>query len=113
MPQVAGQRTGFGNPLWLQTHPVASTTAAAVQALLNAGATLKGKTHMDELAYRCTHTAFAAGTHVCYYDSQDCEERDKLGVFSVSSLQWVRVEPYASKVRRAEATHMPAAAGTR
>jgi len=48
---VAGYRTGFGNPLWLETHPVASSTAPAVQALLDAGATLRGRTHMDELAY--------------------------------------------------------------
>lgn len=49
--QVAGHRTGFGNPVWLDTHPPATRTAPAVQALLDAGATLRGKTHMDELAY--------------------------------------------------------------
>ncbi|GIL60003.1 hypothetical protein Vafri_14638 [Volvox africanus] len=48
---VAGHLTGFGNPIWLETHPPATHTAPAVQALLNAGATLRGKTHMDELAY--------------------------------------------------------------
>ncbi|PNW76486.1 hypothetical protein CHLRE_11g467630v5 [Chlamydomonas reinhardtii] len=48
---VAGHRTGFGNPVWLDTHPPATRTAPAVQALLDAGATLRGKTHMDELAY--------------------------------------------------------------
>ncbi|KAG2439098.1 hypothetical protein HYH02_006620 [Chlamydomonas schloesseri] len=48
---VAGHRTGFGNPTWLETHPPATRTAPAVQALLDAGATLRGKTHMDELAY--------------------------------------------------------------
>ncbi|KAG2432169.1 hypothetical protein HXX76_009089 [Chlamydomonas incerta] len=48
---VSGHRTGFGNPVWLETHPPATRTAPAVQALLDAGATLRGKTHMDELAY--------------------------------------------------------------
>ncbi|GLC35083.1 hypothetical protein PLESTM_000277700 [Pleodorina starrii] len=48
---VAGHLTGFGNPVWLETHPPAARTAPAVQALLDAGATLRGKTHMDELAY--------------------------------------------------------------
>ncbi|GFR45104.1 hypothetical protein Agub_g6481 [Astrephomene gubernaculifera] len=48
---VAGHRTGFGNPVWLDTHPPATRTAPAVQTLLDAGATLYGKTHMDELAY--------------------------------------------------------------
>ncbi|GIL82498.1 hypothetical protein Vretimale_11935 [Volvox reticuliferus] len=48
---VAGHLTGFGNPIWLETHSPATRTAQAVQALLDAGATLCGKTHMDELAY--------------------------------------------------------------
>jgi hypothetical protein len=50
--QVAGHRTGFGNPVWRDSHPPAACTAPAVQLLLDAGATLRGKTHMDELAYR-------------------------------------------------------------
>ncbi len=29
--QVAGHRTGFGHPLWLETHPPAEHTAPAVQ----------------------------------------------------------------------------------
>ncbi|GBF97640.1 amidase [Raphidocelis subcapitata] len=49
---VKGYPTGFGNPTWLETHPdPAPANAPAVQALLDAGATLVGKTHMDELAY--------------------------------------------------------------
>jgi amidase len=48
---VAGHITGAGNPRWLQTHPPAHFTAPAVQALLDAGATLIGKTLTDELAY--------------------------------------------------------------
>jgi amidase len=48
---IAGHRTGFGNPVWFETHPVADRTAVAVQRLLDAGARMVGKTHTDELAY--------------------------------------------------------------
>ena len=37
---IAGQRTGFGNPTWLDTHPPAERTAYAVARLLGAGARL-------------------------------------------------------------------------
>lgn len=48
---VAGHVTGAGNPCWLATHAPAAATAPSVQALLDAGATLIGKTITDELAY--------------------------------------------------------------
>jgi amidase len=48
---VAGHTTGSGNPTWLATHPPAAATAPAVQALLDAGARLVGKTITDELAF--------------------------------------------------------------
>ncbi|TFF18064.1 amidase [Jiella endophytica] len=48
---VAGYRTGCGNPLRLAASPIAETTAPAVQALLDAGAEFAGKTHTDELAW--------------------------------------------------------------
>ena len=48
---IAGHRTGAGNPDWLRTHPPAAETASAVRHLLDAGATLVGKTHTDELTY--------------------------------------------------------------
>jgi amidase len=51
---VAGHRTSAGNPDWLATHPAARAHAWAVQALLDAGATLTGKTITDELAYGLT-----------------------------------------------------------
>src|SRR5262245_33844978 len=51
---VAGHRTGFGNPDWLRTHEPAARTATAVQQLLNAGADLVGKTHTDELTWSLT-----------------------------------------------------------
>ena len=49
---VDGYVTGFGNPEWARTHPVATSTAPTVLALLRAGATFVGKTVMDEMAYR-------------------------------------------------------------
>ncbi|KAB1202220.1 Amidase 1 [Morella rubra] len=48
---VEGYVTGFGNPDWLRTHPVATSTAPAVLAVLRRGATCVGKTVMDEMAY--------------------------------------------------------------
>jgi amidase len=48
---IAGHRTGNGNPVWLATHPPAEKTASAVQRLLAAGGSMVGKTHTDELAY--------------------------------------------------------------
>ena len=43
---------GNGNPDWLQSHPApAADTAPPVQRCLALGATLVGKTQMDELAY--------------------------------------------------------------
>lgn len=46
---VAGHVTGGGNPDWKATHQPASETAWVVQTLVNAGATMVGKTHTDEL----------------------------------------------------------------
>lgn len=48
---VAGHVTGAGNPTWLATHDAATATSPVVQKLLDAGATLVGKTLTDELAY--------------------------------------------------------------
>ena len=50
--QVAGIPTTAGNPDWLASHPQpAANTAPCVESLLQAGATLVGKTLTDELAY--------------------------------------------------------------
>jgi len=46
---IAGHVTGCGNPDWKRTHGAADTTAWAVQALVDAGATMVGKTITDEL----------------------------------------------------------------
>ncbi|NOG69568.1 amidase [Roseicella sp. DB1501] len=51
---VAGWPTGYGNPDWERTHPVAAATAPAVAMLLQAGASLRGKTRTVELAYGLT-----------------------------------------------------------
>ena len=46
---VAGYVTGGGNPDWKATHEPAVRTAWAVQTLVDAGATMVGKTITDEL----------------------------------------------------------------
>lgn len=48
---VAGHKTGAGNPVWRETHEPATVHAAAVRQLLDAGARLVGKTITDEMAY--------------------------------------------------------------
>ena len=46
---VAGHVTGGGNPDWKATQPPAERNAWIVETLVNAGATMVGKTHTDEL----------------------------------------------------------------
>ncbi|MCH8280432.1 MAG: amidase [Chloroflexi bacterium] len=46
---VAGHVTGGGNPDWKATHQPAGKTAWVVQVLVDAGATMVGKTLTDEL----------------------------------------------------------------
>jgi amidase len=48
---VAGQRSGCGNPTWLATHPPAGVHAVCVEQLLAAGAECAGKTVTDEVAF--------------------------------------------------------------
>lgn len=48
---VAGFVSGGGNPDWARTHGPASSHAEAVRRILAAGASLVGKTVMDELAF--------------------------------------------------------------
>jgi len=47
---VAGRPTGGGNPDWARANPVPERHAWAVQTLLDAGATLIGKTVTDEVS---------------------------------------------------------------
>jgi amidase len=48
---VAGYRTGGGNPDWLRDQTPAPRSAPVVEALLGGGASLTGKTVTDELAF--------------------------------------------------------------
>ncbi len=68
---IAGQRTGFGHPDWLRTHPPAAETAVAVRLLLAAGARMAGKTLTDELAYSLSGENMHYGTPV----NPRCPER--------------------------------------
>ena len=61
---IAGARTGFGQPDWLRTHEAPRETAAAVKAVLAAGADMTGKTHCDELCYSLTGENVHFGTPV-------------------------------------------------
>ena len=44
--QVKGRVAGHGNPVWRDTHQPSAVTAPAVQQCLDAGAALRGMTHM-------------------------------------------------------------------
>lgn len=59
---IAGSITGFGHPEWLRTHTAETVTASAVQRILDAGATLAGKTLTDELTYSLTGENHHYGT---------------------------------------------------
>jgi amidase len=61
---IAGERTGNGNPVWLETHEPAARTASSVELLLAAGAHMAGKTHTDEMAYSLNGENVHYGTPV-------------------------------------------------
>jgi amidase len=61
---VAGQKTGFGCPDWLNSHAPAARTAPSVQRLLDAGARLVGKTHTEEMAWSLTGENAHYGTPI-------------------------------------------------
>ncbi len=48
---VAGWKTGCGNPTWRDSHPTAVAHAVCVEQLLQAGGRCVGKTISDELAF--------------------------------------------------------------
>ncbi len=48
---IANVPTGFGSPAWLNSHPIPTQSAPFISSLVNAGASLVGKTHTDELTY--------------------------------------------------------------
>ena len=62
MYDIAGERTGGGNPTWLAAHPPAATTAPAVRRLLEAGADIIGKTVCDEFFFSITGANAHYGT---------------------------------------------------
>ena len=47
---IEGHVTGAGNPDWLALHAPATRTAPVVRRLVDAGASMVGKTHTDELS---------------------------------------------------------------
>jgi amidase len=59
---VAGYKTGAGNPDFLAQHDVASTTAPAVARLVDAGARLVGKAVTDEFTWSLAGTNPHYGT---------------------------------------------------
>jgi amidase len=61
---IAGTTSSFGNPVWFETHEPATATAPAVRRLLDAGASMAGRTISDELAYSLTGENIHYGTPV-------------------------------------------------
>jgi len=61
---VAGRVAGCGNPDWLSTHGPAEDDCPVLAKLLDAGATLAGVTHTDELAYSLNGENHHYGTPV-------------------------------------------------
>lgn len=61
---TVGTITGAGNPDWRRTHGAAKANAPVVQQLLEAGATLVGRTITDELAFSLEGENFFEGTPV-------------------------------------------------
>jgi amidase len=64
MYDIAGERTGGGSPQWLAAHPPTTKNASAVQRLLDAGATVIGKTVCDEFFFSVTGANAHYGTPV-------------------------------------------------
>jgi len=64
MYDIAGYTAGCGNPTWLESHAAAKKNAGCVQALLDAGATVIGKTICDEFFYSVTGANAHYGTPV-------------------------------------------------
>jgi amidase len=64
MYDIAGTRTGGGNPDWLAAQPPAAAHAAAVRRLLERGAMVIGKTVCDEFFFSVTGANAHYGTPV-------------------------------------------------
>ena len=59
---VAGCKTGCGNPTWRDSHPTAAAHAVCVEQLLRAGARCVGKAICDELAFSLLGENYFYGT---------------------------------------------------
>jgi amidase len=79
---VAGLRTGGGNPDWLAGQDLAAQTAPAVETLLAAGATIVGKTITDELAFSLEGVNAHYGTPI----NPSCPDRIPGGSSSGSAV---------------------------
>lgn len=64
MYAIAGERMGCGNPDWLANHEPAVRHCPPVQKILDAGATITGKTICDEFFYSVTGINAHYGTPV-------------------------------------------------
>ncbi len=61
---VAGFKTGCGNPTWRDSHPAAVVHGVCVEQLLFAGARCVGKTISDELALSLLGENYFYGTRL-------------------------------------------------
>jgi amidase len=64
MYDIAGERTGCGSPEWLAIHAPATRHCPPVQKILDAGATIIGKTICDEFFYNVSGNNAHYGTPV-------------------------------------------------
>ena len=64
MYDIAGERMGCGSPEWLAAQPPAKRNSSPVQKILDAGATVIGKTICDEFFYSVTGANSHYGTPV-------------------------------------------------
>ena len=64
MYDIVGERTGGGSPAWLAAQAPAAGNAGAVQRILDAGATVIGKTVCDEFFFSVTGANAHYGTPV-------------------------------------------------
>jgi amidase len=62
MYDIAGTRTGAGNPTWFATHEPARRNAVAVEKILAAGAIITGKAICEELFFSVTGINLHYGT---------------------------------------------------
>ena len=71
---VAGFKTGCGNPTWRDSHPAAVVHAVCMEELLLAGARCVGKTISDELAFSLLGENYFYGTPLNAHVPARCRE---------------------------------------